>query len=653
MADLVSPGVQIKEKDLTTTVTSPPGSIGAVAIVASKGYADSIVTVGSEEELVEHFGKPSGSNFEYWFSAANFLGYTNNLKVVRALQPTMMNATGAGAGALIPNTIAYQIGDGTNGPYSGGEATGLGSWAARTPGTWGNSLQVSACTSGDAYYKAAKTSTTSALAAGDTTIPVSAVTDILVGSIVSVDGDTPGSLYKVTAINSLVLTIARYPTQVATGIVATTIVNTSNLNLYWEWYDQFDGPPGTSQYATDHGASTDELHIVVVDEDGDISGVKETVLERFDAVSKASDALTDEGGQNYYADVLYADSAYIYWLDHPAGGTNWGTSVITKNTYTAATAPVDTESLVSGADGTTVTNAQRLAAYDKFKDADSVDIQLVIEGPPTISGAADVVLANHLTDLVNGRKDCMAFLSPEKDAVINKAAGAAQAAVVETWGDTIASSSYVVMDSGWFKIYDKYNDLFRWIPLNSATAGTCAATDILEDPWWSPGGLTRGQIRSSIELAFNPSQTQRDGLYRKRVNPIVTFPGEGTVLWGDKTALSSQSAFSRINVRRLFITIEEACKVAARSILFDFNDDFTRENFRSMIDPYLRDIQARRGITDFEVVCDTSNNTPQVIDANKFVADVYVKPARSINFITLTFIATRTGVDFSEVVGRA
>ena len=653
MADLVSPGVQIKEKDLTTTVTSPPGSIGAVAIVASKGYADSIVTVGSEEELVEQFGKPSGSNFEYWFSAANFLGYTNNLKVVRALQPTMMNATGAGAGALIPNTIAYQIGDGTNGPYSGGEATGLGSWAARTPGAWGNNLQVSACTSGDAYYKAVKTTTTAELLAGATTVACAAVTDIVVGSIISVNGDTAGSLYKVTAITSLNLTIERYPTQVATGIVAATIASSAGVNLFWQWYDQFDGPPGTSQYATDNGSLTDELHIAVIDQDGGISGVAGTVLERYDAVSKASDALTDEGAANYYADVLYSDSAYIYWLDHPAGGTNWGTAATGQVTYVAATAPVDTESLVSGADGTTVTNAQRLAAYDKFKDADSVDIQLVIEGPPTISGAADVVLANHLTDLVNGRKDCMAFLSPEKAAVINKAAGAAQAAVVETWGDTIASSSYVVMDSGWFKIYDKYNDLFRWIPLNSATAGTCAATDILEDPWWSPGGLTRGQIRSSIELAFNPSQTQRDGLYRKRVNPIVTFPGEGTVLWGDKTALSSQSAFSRINVRRLFITIEEACKIAARSILFEFNDDFTRENFRSMIDPYLRDIQARRGITDFEVVCDTSNNTPQVIDANKFIADVYIKPARSINFITLTFVATRTGVDFSEVVGRA
>ena len=648
MADLVSPGVQIKEKDVTTTISSPPGSIGGIGLVASKGYADTVITVGSEEELVQQFGKPSGSNYEYWFSAANFLGYTNNLKVVRSVNATAKNATSTGSGLVIPNTISYSVGDGSNGPYSGGEASSEGAWAGRSLGAWGNNIQVSACTSTDAYYKATRTTTTGALAAGDTTVDVAATTSIPVGAIISVTGDTAGALYKVASISSLELTIVRYPTQVATGILATSIASGAAVNVYWEWFDEFDGAPGTSQYATDRSGSLDEMHIVVTDAGGGITGVAGTVLERFDAVSKASDAKTDEGGQNYYVDVLYDNSEYIYWIDHPAGGTNWGTPA-EGVTFTAATTIVDTQRLSTGSDGGAVTNAERLLAYDKFKDADSVDVNLLIEGPPTLSGAADVVLANHLIDIVNSRKDCMAFLSPEKDAVINKAAGAAQAAVVETWGATIASSSYVAMDSGWFKIYDKYNDVFRWIPLNSATAGTCAATDILEDPWWSPGGLTRGQIRSSIELAFNPSQTQRDGLYRNRINPIVTFPGEGTVLWGDKTALSSQSAFSRINVRRLFITIEEACKVAARGVLFEFNDDFTRENFKSMVDPYLRDIQARRGITDFLVVCDATNNTPQVVDANEFRADVYVKPARSINFITLTFIATRTGVEFSEL----
>ena len=652
MADLVSPGVQIKEKDVTTTVSSPPGSIGGIGISASKGYADIVVTVGSEEELVEQFGKPTTGNFEYWFSAANFLGYTNNLKVVRAVQASAKNATSTGSGLVIPNTISYSVGDGTNGPYSGGEASSEGAWAARSLGAWGNNIQVSACTSADAYYKAARTTTTGALAAGDTTVDVAATTSINVGSILHISGDTTGALYKVVSIASLELTIARYPTQVAAGIVATSISSGANVNVYWEWFDEFDGAPGTSQYATDHGGSLDEMHIVVTDAGGGITGVKDTVLERYDAVSKAGDAKTDEGGQNYYVDVLYDNSEYIYWIDHPAGGSNWGSNA-SGVTFTAATAIVDTQRLSTGADGNAITNGERLLSYDKFKDADSVDVNLLIEGPPTISGAADVVLANHLTDIVNGRKDCLAFLSPEKAAVVNKAAGAQQADAVEAWGATIANSSYVVMDSGWFKIYDKYNDVFRWIPLNSATAGTCAATDILEDPWWSPGGLTRGQIRSSIELAFNPSQTQRDGLYRNRVNPIVTFPGEGTVLWGDKTGLSSQGAFSRINVRRLFITIEEACKVAARSILFEFNDDFTRENFKSMVNPYLRDIQARRGITDFLVVCDATNNTPQVVDANEFRADVYVKPARSINFITLTFIATRSGVAFSELFTTA
>ena len=263
------------------------------------------------------------------------------------------------------------------------------------------------------------------------------------------------------------------------------------------------------------------------------------------------------------------------------------------------------ESLASGADGSTVTNGQRQLGYDYFKDPDKVDINLLMTGPASIDGATNSVVPTHLIDIVNARKDSVVFISPYKDAVVNKAVGNAQASAVQTYFDGLASTSYAVFDSGYKKQYDKYNDVFRWIPLNGDIAGCCAATDAIEDPWWSPGGLTRGQIRSSIELAFNPSQTERDTLYRARINPVVTFPGEGTVLWGDKTALARQSAFSRINVRRLFITIEEACAAAARSILFEFNDEFTRDSFKAMVDPYLRDVQARRGITDFLVVCDT------------------------------------------------
>ena len=675
MADLMSPGVLIKEKDLTTTVQNEPTSIGAVGIVASKGYVNQVITIGSEDELVEQFGKPTGTNFEYWFTAANFLGYSNTLKVVRFQTSSMLNSTGAGAGALIPNTTSYQVGDGTNGPYSGGEASGLGSWAARTPGAWGNSLKVAWCKSANtdvttvgsessAFYRVNRTTTSGSTASGATTVNVAATAGIAVGSIIAIAGDTAGQKYKVTVINSLALTIERYPATAATGIASGSAISTGAVvSLWWEWYEQFDKAPGTSQYVTDRvdpvpvgSYGFDELHIIVIDEDGEITGVRGTILETYDAVSVAADALTEEGNANYYPDVIYNNSSYVYWMDHPSvgSGTAWGTNVSSTSQYAGqATAPPEAQLLVNGADGSTVTNGQRQLGYDYFKDPDQQDINLMMTGPSTIDGSSDIIVPTHLIDIVNARKDSVVFISPFKDAVVNKAVGNAQATAVTEYFETMASTSYAVFDSGYKKQYDKFNDVFRWIPLNGDIAGCCAATDAIEDPWWSPGGLTRGQIRSSIELAFNPTQTERDTLYRKRVNPVVTFPGEGTCLWGDKTALARQSAFNRINVRRLFITIEEACAAAARSILFEFNDEFTRDSFKAMVDPYLRDVQARRGITDFLVVCDTTNNTGQVIDANEFRADIYVKPARSINFITLTFIATRTGVAFDEVVGRA
>ena len=675
MADLMSPGVLIKEKDLTTTVQNEPTSIGAVGIVASKGYVNQVITIGSEDELVEQFGKPTGTNFEYWFTAANFLGYSNTLKVVRFQTSSMLNSTGAGAGALIPNTTSYQVGDGTNGPYSGGEATGLGVWASRTPGAWGNSLKVAWCKSANtdvttvgsevsAFYRANRTTTSGSTASGATTVNVAATAGIAVGSIIAIAGDTAGQKYKVTAINSLALTVERYPATAATGIASASAISTGAVvSLWWEYYEQFDKAPGTSQYVTDRvdpipagSYGFDELHIIVIDEDGEITGVRGTILETYDAVSVASDALTEQGNANYYPDVIYNNSSYIYWLDHPAvgSGTAWGTPVTPTSQYAGqATAPPEAQSLANGSDGSTVTNGQRQLGYDYFKDPDMIDINLLMAGPSTVDGSSDIVIPTHLIDMCNSRKDAVCFISPFKDAVVNKAVGNAQATAVTEYFELMASTSYAVFDSGYKKQYDKFNDVFRWVPLNGDIAGTCAATDAIEDPWWSPGGLTRGQIRSSIELAFNPTQTERDTLYRKRVNPVVTFPGEGTVLWGDKTALARNSAFNRINVRRLFITIEEACAAAARSILFEFNDEFTRDSFKAMVDPYLRDVQARRGITDFLVVCDTTNNTGQVIDANEFRADVYVKPARSINFITLTFVATRTGVAFDEVVGRA
>ena len=658
MVDLVSPGVRIREKDLTTSVRSEPTSIGAVAIHAYDGpittTTDSVITIEDEVQLKDLYGKPDSNNFEYWFSAANFLGYSNTLKVVRILTSGQLNATGGGSsGLLIPNTTAYMTGDGTNGPFSSGEATGHGSWAARYAGAWGNNLQVNICATAAAYQELAKNTTDGAYVAGRTEVTTAtSATGFSVGDIIYLQ-ETNGQHYRITAINTNDLTIVRHPEANATGLSTATAAGV-NIDRMWRYWDLFEGAPGTSTYVSDHGGSNDEMHILVLDEDGGISGVAGSVLERWEDVSKASDAKTDEGDINYYVDVLYNSSQYIYWLDHPAGASNWGAGA-QGTTFVANTTPLLSETMANGANGSVPTDAQRLVAYDWFKDPDTQDVNLLISGPASVDGTNAKVLGTHLTDMANSRKDCVAFLSPYRDAVVKVAASytATDNVVKYFSGATVLpSSSYVVYDSGYKKMYDKFNDVYRYVPINADLAGCCALTDAVADPWWSPGGLSRGQIRGAIELALNPTQTERDKLYRERVNPVVTFPGEGTMLWGDKTALSQNSAFSRINVRRLFITIEEACKIAARTVLFEFNDTFTRANFRGIVSQYLSDVQARRGMTDFLVVCDGTNNTPQVIDNNEFRADVYVKPNRSINFITLTFIATRTGVSFSEVVGQ-
>ena len=656
MGDLISPGIQVKEKDLTTSVASGATSVGAFAGIFEKGPISQVIIVDSEERLVEIFGKPNGTNFAYWFTAASFLMYGNTLKVVRVLTSGAKNATSNLSGLLVKNNKHYSDGDGTTGPYDDGSAA-VGIFAARSAGTWGDNLKAEMCTTADAFQRTSDTpnarpTMSSAGVAGDLTIAVSAANTFSVNDILYLQ-ETNGQRYKVTIIAGTTVTIVRYPTAVATGLTG-AVANGAKIDRYWFYYEQFDRAPGTSQYATDRGAADDELHVIITDEDSGITGVAGEILEKHAAVSKASDALTDNGTANYYVDVLYDQSEFIYWMDHPAGATNWGSKALGV-TFTTPTNILDGGSMAGGVGGAVVpTEGERQTAYDYYKDADTQSVNLLIAGP------ADVVAAGiatthgvYLTDLVDQRKDCVAFISPPEKQVVNVATEYTQQANVMTYFDALSSSSYVVYDSGYTKQYDKYNDVMRWVPLNGHIAGACARTDALEDPWWSPAGLARGQIRGSIALAFNPALSARDVLYKGRVNPVVTFPGEGTMLWGDKTALSRNSAFSRINVRRLFLTLEEAIKLAARTVLFEFNDEFTRSNFVAMVDPYLRDVQARRGMTDFLVVCDSTNNTPQVIDNNEFRADIYIKPARSINFITLTFIATRTGVDFSEVVGRA
>lgn len=566
MAFQLSPGVNVSEIDLTTIVPSVATSIGAFAGPFAWGPVGEIITISDEVRLADRFGKPDSTNYEYWFSAANFLAYANNLKVVRAVNiATTRNATGNSAAAvLIKNDDDWESN------YSGGANT-YGHFAARYAGSLGNSLIVSVC---DANTYAGWT---------------------------------------------------------------VTLESGSTVNAQ----SQFTAVPGTSAYVSNRAGANDEVHIIVIDEDGRFTGTKGTVLEKFAFVSKASDAKDDSGNSNYYKNVIAAQSKYVHWLSHPAAGADWGSTAANTNfdLLTSAT----TVRLSGGVDGT-MSSANVITAYDYFDNAEAVDISLVISGP------ANEAVCEDLISMAESRKDCVVFISPEKSDVVNNA-GSEESAVL-AYRETLTSTSYAVLDSNWKYQYDKYNDVYRWVPCNGDIAGLCARTDQERDPWYSPGGLNRGIIKNVIKLAWNPTKANRDNLYSKGVNPVVTLQGEGTVLFGDKTLQSKPSAFDRINVRRLFIVLEKAIARAARFSLFEFNDQFTRAQFVSLVEPFLRDVQGRRGITDYRVVCDETNNTGEIIDRNEFVGDIYIKPARSINFIQLNFVAVRTGVSFDEVVGK-
>ena len=640
MAFQVSPGVLVQERDLTNVIPAVATTIGAVAGQFNQGPMDEVTSISSEKELVETFGKPDSTNFEYWFSAASFLQYSSSLRVVRAANTSSVNAVVSGSALRIKNTDHYQNGDGTTGPYNDGSAN-VGEWAARTAGAWGNNLKVSVCPSPTAYEAVNKTTTNDAsTAVGDTTIVLTSGTDFNVGDIVNF-GESGGHEYRITGVSTNTLTFVRHPS--GTGGLHTAVANGSQVRRRWQYYDLVDKAPGTSVYASNRSGVNDEMHIVVVDEDGGITGTAGEVLEVYDSVSKGSDAKTAQGDTNYYVDVLYNQSEYIYWMDHVATGSNWG-SAVAGLTFTALSAPF-ARSLVSGADGSAVSTAELKTAYEKYNDADTVDVNLII------AGKGNATHIDNLITIAENRKDAVVFASPERADVVNVSNSTTQTTNVKGFFDGIRSSSYIVFDSGYKYTYDKYNDVFRYVPLNGDVAGLAARTDLIADSWFSPAGFNRGVIRGAVKLAYNPTQGQRDELYRARVNPVVTLPGQGTLLFGDKTGLSTPSAFDRINVRRLFITLEKAISTASKFQLFEFNDEFTRAQFRNIVEPFLRDVQGRRGVTDFRVVCDTSNNTPSVIDSNEFRADIFVKPNRSINFIQLQFVATRSGAAFEEVVG--
>ena len=662
----VSPGVLVKEVDLTNVVPAVSTSIGAIAGAFEKGPVGEITAVSSEEELVRLFGKPNGSNFETFFTASNFLQYGNALRVVRA-QSAITNAMSGGSGLLIKSDTHYQDN------YSAGEASS-GEWGARTAGTHGNSLGVSMCIGAAAYEEtlsgAGEVSGTPAAEA--TTVNVSAGggsagaggAKYNVGDIVHF-GEADGQQYEVTAINTDALTIRQLDNPNGGGLKS-ALADGTDVRRRWAFYDLFDSAPGTSAYATGKNLSDDEMHIVVFDRTGLINGFRKdtagertnSVLETYPFLSKAANAKTAQGGTNYYPDVIFKQSAFVYWLDHPsvlgAGGGKIaaGTAGASGDAFPVGTGTTGELpfNLSGGTDDYSVSVGELDSAYEEFADAETVDVNLIMGGTSP-AGTGGKTHATNLIDLAEKRKDVVVFISPRREDVVNIANSTTQASNVKTFFDELSSSSYAVFDSGYKYQFDKFNDVFRFVPLNGDIAGLCANTDTVADPFFSPGGFNRGQIRGAVKLAFNPTKAQRDILYPARINPVVAFPGNGTILFGDKTALSKPSAFDRINVRRLFILLEKAIATAAKFQLFEFNDEFTRAQFRNLVEPFLRDIQGRRGITDFSVVADGTNNTGEVIDRNEFVADIFIKPARSINFIQLNFIAVRTGVAFSEIGG--
>ena len=557
MAFQLSPGVLVTEKDLTSVVPSVATTAGGFAGAFAWGPAEQVVTIDSENSLVEQFGRPNDTNYASFFTAANFLSYGNNLQVVRAIPAAAKNSVSSGTAVLIKNREHYEA------TYADGSAT-VGVFAAKYPGVLGDSISISMA-----------------------------------------DGPTYSS---------------------------------------WQYKDLFDAAPNASTYATQYGATRDEMHIIVIDKLGQWTGTAGAVLEKFPYVSKAKDAKAPDGTSIYYKNVINDQSKYIWWMDHPGtGAANWGTPVVTAGSPTVfdvliANVSID---LNSGTTSDTPADGNVIAGINLFSNSEKYDISLM----PI--GVANDAVAEAAIAMAESRKDCVVFLSPEQSDVVN--ASGSEVSNITAFRDGLPSSSYAVMDSGWKYQYDRYNDVYRWVPLNGDTAGLCVRTDFVADPWFSPSGFNRGQIKNTIKLAFSPSATDRDMLYKKGINPVVTFPGQGTVLYGDKTLLTRPSAFDRINVRRLFIVLEKAIATAAKFQLFEFNDAFTRAQFRNLVEPFLRDVQGRRGITDFKVVCDETNNTGEVIDKNEFVADIFIKPARSINFIQLNFIATRSGISFEEV----
>ena len=684
----ISPGVNVSEIDLTTIVPAVSTTTGAFAGVFRWGPVNQAHLVSSEDELVHFYGKPTANNYETFFTAANFLSYGNQLYISRAADTTTFNAfanTGPNANVIVKNSDDFLTQTfNANTPF-----------IEKYSGQLGNSLKIAMCTSANVFQQnlsaaavanasfatyGANTTAEFKLAIGSSVANVIVTCDLSPNFAFDSANNLFNAIYEedyLTVGDALIGTQYMQVVGVSAPTLSPTNANAYQFNITfdsvlklksnvdttangsntiitrnWEYFNAVNGAPGISNYVAQRTSNTaikDEVHIVVVDEAGSFTGVPGQILEVWPNLSRATDAKGEQGGSIYYRDVLNNSSRYVY------AATDYLGSSVTTNAFPVPNVmdPVFFN-FTNGNDAASesdVSIASLATAYDVYSSAETIDISLVLTGKATSSSGSGEILPNYLIDnIAESRKDCVVFVSPPLTTCVN-VPGFEQSNII-TYRNLLRSSSYSVIDSGYKYQYDKYNDMYRWVPLNGDIAGLCVRTDNTRDPWFSPAGFNRGQIKNVVKLAYNPNQANRDQLYKNGVNPVVSFKGQGTVLYGDKTMLAAPSAFDRINVRRLFIVLEKAIATAAKFALFEFNDDFTRAAFRNLVEPYLRDVQGRRGIYDFRVVCDATNNTPQVIDANQFRGDIYIKPARSINFIQLNFVAVRTGVEFDEIVGK-
>lgn len=647
MAFALSPGVTVVEKDFTSIVPAVSTSTGAFAGVFQWGPVLDPVTVSSENVLTQRFGRPNDENAQSWFTAANFLSYTSNLIVTRVDTSGLRNAVSIVSGSVssvviedggsgyVDPIIVFSAPDVDNGVQATGTAVVVG----------GVITAINITNPGSGYTLPPTVSFDSGDAVATATLDL---------GVKIKNQDEYETLYS-NGSGTFGAWAAKYPGTLGNSIGISIADNAafneqSDGSYVWQWRNEFDSAPNTSSYAEGVGGENDELHIVVYDADGGITGTVGAILEKFAYVSKASDARKSDGANNYYKDVINAQSKYVWWMGHAPEASNWGEPA--QDNFFSALTTAYTSELAGAFDDFNATDADKMNGFALFANDELYDISLIPVGK-----ASDVVAEFVINNVAEVRRDCVVFVSPEYaigssmgvegDIIIGSASENVEA--VNEYRNALPSTSYAVLDSGYKYQYDRYNDKYRWIPLNGDIAGLCARTDYTNDPWWSPGGLNRGQVKNVVKLALNPSKTDRDNLYKNGVNPVVSFPGQGVVLYGDKTLLAKPSAFDRINVRRLFIVLEKAIATAAKFQLFEFNDSFTRAQFKALVEPFLRDVQGRRGIIDFRVKCDEQNNTGEVIDRNEFVADIFIKPTRSINFITLNFVAARTSVSFEEI----